>query len=56
MPDHRIELDLEVKTYDIDIAGHVNNIVYRTPSQKAPEFIRVMNGSLLIVDCSILST
>ncbi len=28
MPDHRIELDLEVKTYDIDIAGHVNNIVY----------------------------
>lgn len=23
-----IESDLEVKTYDIDIAGHVNNIVY----------------------------
>ena len=23
-----IESDLEVKTYDIDVAGHVNNIVY----------------------------
>lgn len=28
MLNHKIELDLEVKTYDIDIAGHVNNIVY----------------------------
>lgn len=24
----KVESDLEVKTYDIDVAGHVNNIVY----------------------------
>ena len=28
MADQRIELELEIKTYDIDAAGHVNNIVY----------------------------
>ncbi|HET54449.1 MAG TPA: hypothetical protein ENN33_04455 [Ignavibacteria bacterium] len=25
---YQIEYELEVKTYDIDAAGHVNNIVY----------------------------
>ncbi len=28
MTDQRIESELEIKTYDIDVAGHVNNIVY----------------------------
>ncbi len=28
MADQRIESELEIKTYDIDVAGHVNNIVY----------------------------
>jgi acyl-CoA thioester hydrolase len=28
LSDRRIESELEIKTYDIDVAGHVNNIVY----------------------------
>lgn len=28
MSDHKTELEIEIKTYDIDVAGHVNNIVY----------------------------
>ena len=28
MSDHKTELEIEIKTYDIDVAGRVNNIVY----------------------------
>lgn len=28
MPDRKTESEIEIKTYDIDVAGHVNNIVY----------------------------
>ncbi len=28
MSNHKTESEIEIKTYDIDVAGHVNNIVY----------------------------
>jgi acyl-CoA thioester hydrolase len=28
LSDHKTESEIEIKTYDIDVAGHVNNIVY----------------------------
>ncbi len=28
MSDHKTESEIEIKTYDVDVAGHVNNIAY----------------------------